>query len=187
MFQVFHGADMDIVWMQRDFGLYVVNLFDTFHAAKLLEFPHLSLSYLLKHYINLEAAKHFQLADWRIRPLTDELLKYAREDTHYLIFIYIQMKNDLIAKGNKEKNLLRAVFDRSKTVCLKVSLFILIFEKFEPNCLQLCGQTYIESLESDDYVFRYDDYVFFEIIKWNYLLNRDTKNHFSIAKAIVYY
>ena len=107
--------------MQRDFGLYVVNLFDTYQSAKLLEFPHLSLSYLLKHYCNLEADKQFQLADWRIRPLTDQLIKYAREDTHYLIFIYIQMKNDLIAKGNKEKNLLRAVFERSKNVCLKVS------------------------------------------------------------------
>jgi exosome complex exonuclease RRP6 len=27
--KVLHGADMDIVWLQRDFGIYVVNLFDT--------------------------------------------------------------------------------------------------------------------------------------------------------------
>ena len=27
--QVFHGADGDIVWLQRDFHIYVVNLFDT--------------------------------------------------------------------------------------------------------------------------------------------------------------
>lgn len=24
-----HGADRDIVWLQRDFGIYVCNLFDT--------------------------------------------------------------------------------------------------------------------------------------------------------------
>ncbi|CAG2116164.1 unnamed protein product [Medioppia subpectinata] len=117
--KVFHGADMDVVWLQRDFGIYIVNLFDTFHASKLLDFSHLSLSFLLKHYCNLEADKQFQLADWRIRPLTPELLKYAREDTHYLIFIYTQMKNQLIAAGNNEKNLLKAVFERSKNVCLK--------------------------------------------------------------------
>ena len=27
--KVLHGADMDIQWLQRDFGLYVVNMFDT--------------------------------------------------------------------------------------------------------------------------------------------------------------
>lgn len=28
--KVFHGANMDIKWLQRDFGVYVVNLFDTY-------------------------------------------------------------------------------------------------------------------------------------------------------------
>ena len=27
--KVFHGADSDILWLQRDFHIYVVNLFDT--------------------------------------------------------------------------------------------------------------------------------------------------------------
>jgi ribonuclease D len=27
--QVLHGADRDIVWLQRDFGIYVCNMFDT--------------------------------------------------------------------------------------------------------------------------------------------------------------
>ncbi|MCI06982.1 exosome component 10-like, partial [Trifolium medium] len=27
--KVMHGADKDIVWLQRDFGIYVCNLFDT--------------------------------------------------------------------------------------------------------------------------------------------------------------
>lgn len=34
--QVFHGANSDIIWLQRDFGLYIVGLFDTYHATKLL-------------------------------------------------------------------------------------------------------------------------------------------------------
>jgi len=33
--KVFHGSDMDIKWLQKDFGLYVVNLFDTFRAVSL--------------------------------------------------------------------------------------------------------------------------------------------------------
>ena len=27
--QVLHGSDHDVFWLQRDFGLYVVNMFDT--------------------------------------------------------------------------------------------------------------------------------------------------------------
>ena len=27
--KVFHGADSDILWLQKDFGVYVVNMFDT--------------------------------------------------------------------------------------------------------------------------------------------------------------
>ena len=34
--QVLHGADSDIVWLQRDFGIYVVNMFDTGQAARVL-------------------------------------------------------------------------------------------------------------------------------------------------------
>ena len=34
--QVLHGAESDIVWLQQDFNLYIVNLFDTYHASKVL-------------------------------------------------------------------------------------------------------------------------------------------------------
>ena len=36
-------------------------------AGKLLEFPRLSLAWLLQNYCNLSGDKQFQLADWRIR------------------------------------------------------------------------------------------------------------------------
>jgi len=34
--KVLHGADNDIQWLQRDFGLYIVNMFDTGQAARVL-------------------------------------------------------------------------------------------------------------------------------------------------------
>ena len=34
--KVLHGADSDIGWLQRDFGIYVVNMFDTGQAARVL-------------------------------------------------------------------------------------------------------------------------------------------------------
>lgn len=120
--KIFHGADMDIQWLQRDLSLYVVNMFDTHQACKLLNYPQLSLAYLLKHFCKVDAQKHFQLADWRIRPLPDELLSYAREDTHYLLYIYDNMKNQLIEKANGETNLLQSVISESRRICLTVSI-----------------------------------------------------------------
>lgn len=58
---------MDMIWLQRDFGLYVVGLFDTFHASRSLGYPKHGLAYLLKRFANFDAAKQYQMADWRIR------------------------------------------------------------------------------------------------------------------------
>lgn len=66
-FQVFHGADSDIEWLQKDFGLYVVNMFDTHQAARLLNLGRHSLDHLLKLYCSVDSNKQYQLADWRIR------------------------------------------------------------------------------------------------------------------------
>lgn len=65
--KVFHGASMDIIWLQRDFGIYVVNMFDTGQAVRQLNFPRLSLAYLVQRYCGEELEKQYQMADWRIR------------------------------------------------------------------------------------------------------------------------
>ncbi|XP_022688477.1 exosome component 10-like isoform X2 [Varroa jacobsoni] len=117
--KVLHGAVSDVQWLQRDFGIYIVNLFDTGVAAKLLNFERLSLSYLLKYYMSVEADKRFQLVDWRIRPLPEEMIAYARGDTHYLLPIFERMKRDLADASNTQGNLLRAVWERSSQICLR--------------------------------------------------------------------
>ncbi|XP_064599429.1 exosome complex component 10-like [Liolophura sinensis] len=118
--KVFHGADSDIEWLQRDFGLYVVNMFDTGQAARVLNYSRFSLAHLLQMYCQVNADKQYQLADWRIRPLPAEMMKYAQEDTHYLLYIYDLLKNELIEKGNAQRNLLRSVLQRSTQLCGKV-------------------------------------------------------------------
>ncbi|KAK7676364.1 hypothetical protein QCA50_020668 [Cerrena zonata] len=97
--KVFHGAESDIVWLQQDFNLYVVNLFDTYHASKVLDFPRHGLAALLEMYCDFTPDKRFQLADWRIRPLPQEMLDYARSDTHYLLFIYDNLRNALLDRS----------------------------------------------------------------------------------------
>uniref|UniRef100_A0A8C5KME2 Exosome complex component 10 n=1 Tax=Jaculus jaculus TaxID=51337 RepID=A0A8C5KME2_JACJA len=117
--KVFHGADSDIEWLQKDFGLYVVNMFDTHQAARLLNLGRHSLDHLLRLYCNVESNKQYQLADWRIRPLPEEMLNYARDDTHYLLYIYDRMRLELWERGNGQPVQLQVVWQRSKDICLK--------------------------------------------------------------------
>ncbi|KAK9856803.1 hypothetical protein WJX84_004010 [Apatococcus fuscideae] len=95
--KVLHGSDSDIHWLQRDFGIYIANLFDTGQAARVLGLQGFGLAFLLQKYCNVKADKQYQLADWRVRPLAPELLHYARSDTHYLLYIYDCMKAELVA------------------------------------------------------------------------------------------
>ncbi|PIN04553.1 Ribonuclease D [Handroanthus impetiginosus] len=94
--KVMHGADRDILWLQRDFGIYVCNMFDTGQASRVLKMERHSLEYLLNHFCGVAANKEYQNADWRIRPLPHEMIKYAREDTHYLLYIYDLMRARLL-------------------------------------------------------------------------------------------
>ncbi len=93
-------------------------MFDTQHAAKKLDFPKTSLASLLQHYCLVVIDKQYQLADWRIRPLPQQMLTYAREDTHYLGYIFERIKNDLKIKASDD-TLLLAVWELSKLTCLK--------------------------------------------------------------------
>jgi exosome complex exonuclease RRP6 len=118
--KVFHGANMDMLWLHRDFDIRVANLFDTYQGARQLGHKQLSYAYLLKHYTNVDTDKKYQLADWRLRPLTEEMLLYARIDTHYLLEIYDKIKVD-IYKRSVETQLdyvqnLRSVFNNSDDV-----------------------------------------------------------------------
>ncbi|KAL0273633.1 UNVERIFIED_CONTAM: hypothetical protein PYX00_006263 [Menopon gallinae] len=116
--KIFHGAESDLLWLQRDLGVYVVNMFDTYEASKFLGYPRLSLAFLLQRFCNVDAQKHFQLADWRVRPLPESLVDYARSDTHYLLYIYDNLKNILIEKGNGKTNCLESVISSSTAKCI---------------------------------------------------------------------
>lgn len=122
--KIMHGAHMDMIWLQRDLGLYVVGLFDTHHASRALGYPGGSYAFLLQKFTGVQAQKQYQTADWRIRPLPQELLDYARSDTHYLMYIYDNMRNELIEKSdfsvpNHEKDKVHDVCERSKEYALQ--------------------------------------------------------------------
>ncbi|XP_016500633.2 protein RRP6-like 2 [Nicotiana tabacum] len=121
--KVMHGADRDIVWLQRDFGIYVCNMFDTGQASRVLKLERNSLEYLLQHFCGVTANKEYQNADWRLRPLPVEMMRYAREDTHYLLYIYDVMRMELLSSSADNESpdaSLLEVYKRSYDICMQL-------------------------------------------------------------------
>lgn len=116
--KVFHGAHEDIKWLQKDFGIYVANMFDTGIAMQTLRMPH-SLYNVVDYFCQVKLDKKYQNADWRIRPLSREMITYARLDTHYLLYSFDRLRILLLNSENHALgNLLLHVFQESRRVCL---------------------------------------------------------------------
>ncbi|CAN1246114.1 Protein RRP6-like 2 [Linum grandiflorum] len=121
--KVLHGANSDILWLQKDFGIYVCNMFDTGQASRVLKMERNSLEHLLHHFCGVVANKEYQNADWRLRPLPAEMVRYAREDTHYLLYIYDLMRGLLhsLPKETESSDApLVEVYKRSNDICMQL-------------------------------------------------------------------
>ncbi|KAF3330079.1 Exosome complex exonuclease RRP6 [Carex littledalei] len=126
--KVFHGADNDVIWLQRDFHIYVVNMFDTAKACEILSKPQKSLAYLLEVYCGVITDKTLQREDWRIRPLSVEMIEYARCDAHYLLYIANRLSSELHSKTTSDSssfsddkiNFFFEASRRSNLVCMQL-------------------------------------------------------------------
>lgn len=97
--KIFHGADYDMRSLHRDFGIEVVNLFDTMIASQFLGESEFGLAAQLKKRFGVELDKRFQKADWSKRPFSTDMMEYAMKDTSLLIELYRQLEAELVAKG----------------------------------------------------------------------------------------
>ncbi|RNE99536.1 putative exosome subunit rrp6p-like protein [Trypanosoma rangeli] len=119
--KVFHGAREDVRWLQKDFGLYLVNFFDTGIALQVLHMPH-SLAFAVDHFCQVKLNKKYQTADWRIRPIPAEMVAYARQDTHFLLYVYDRLKTLLLNSEGRASigNLLVHVMNESRRLSLEL-------------------------------------------------------------------
>jgi ribonuclease D len=83
--KVLHGADYDLIGLDRDFGFRVAGLFDTMWASRVLGWPKHSLAALLEEHFDIRLNKRYQRANWGLRPLPQDQLEYAVLDSHYLL------------------------------------------------------------------------------------------------------
>ena len=99
---IMHGADYDLRLLRKHHEFVPSAIFDTMLAARLLGLRQFSLSHLVHAYLGVKLEKGPQKANWAMRPLTERMERYARNDTHYLKPLADQLKRDLETKGRLE-------------------------------------------------------------------------------------
>ncbi|MGH7553811.1 MAG: ribonuclease D [Longimicrobiales bacterium] len=96
---VLHDAEYDLRLLARDHSIQVVRLFDTKIAAQFIGEPQIGLAGLVEKYLGVRLDKKHQRADWAHRPLSNELLEYAAEDTRHLPALRDRLLLELQQRG----------------------------------------------------------------------------------------
>ena len=103
-------STMDIPCLFRDFGIVIINGFDTQIAADTLGISKNGLVGVLDYYkcCIVEDMSNSKMSmkstDWRVRPLTAEMIKYTALDVHYLLPLYYIMCDALLHLSPDEKS-----------------------------------------------------------------------------------
>jgi ribonuclease D len=100
--KIFHAAEYDLICLKRDSGITVVNLFDTMQASRILGYERVGLDSVLEEKLGIKLDKKYQKANWGERPLSLEMLNYARLDTHYLLDLHDCLQTELQERGRWE-------------------------------------------------------------------------------------
>jgi ribonuclease D len=96
---IMHGADYDLRLLRKHHEFVPRAVFDTMLAARLLGLRQFGLSHLVEKYLGVKLEKALQKANWAMRPLTERMDRYARNDTRHLKPLADRLENELRAKG----------------------------------------------------------------------------------------
>ena len=98
---VLHAASQDLPCL-AEIGYRPRELFDTELAGRLLGYPRVALGTMLEEVLGFRLAKEHSAADWSIRPLPTEMLKYAALDVEILTELRDALADQLDAEGKTE-------------------------------------------------------------------------------------
>ncbi|MBC8095887.1 MAG: HRDC domain-containing protein [Akkermansiaceae bacterium] len=96
---IMHGADYDLRLLLKHHEFVPSAIFDTMLAARLLGERQFGYSSLVEKFLGMKLEKGPQKANWALRPLTERMEKYARNDTHYLRSLEDKLRAELESKG----------------------------------------------------------------------------------------
>jgi len=101
--KVFHAAEYDLMCLRRDYDFQFVTLFDTNVAARILGWEKVGLASILSSEFDVRVSKRFQRANWGARPLSAEMIRYAKMDTRYLLPLRERLHAELEQSGHLEE------------------------------------------------------------------------------------
>ena len=97
---ILHGGDYDLRMMRGSMDFRPRReVFDTMVAAQLLGFEQIGLAALIERYFDITIGKAGQKSDWSRRPLSENQLRYAVNDTRFLEPLADRMHGELSARG----------------------------------------------------------------------------------------
>ncbi len=108
--KIFHAAEYDIICLKRDYGFKFNNIFDTMVAGRILGYKSVGLASMVDIKFNVKINKKYQRANWGRRPLPNDMIRYARLDTHFLIPLRNKLKKELT--DNKRWGIAKEDFSR---------------------------------------------------------------------------
>jgi ribonuclease D len=98
---VLHAASQDLPCL-AEIGYQPGELFDTELAGRLLGYPRVALGTMLEEVLGFRLAKEHSAADWSVRPLPAEMLKYAALDVEVLTELRDALAVQLGEQGKAE-------------------------------------------------------------------------------------
>jgi ribonuclease D len=97
---ILHGGDYDLRMMRASMGFRPRGeVFDTMIAAQLLGIEQIGLAALIERYFDIKIGKEGQKSDWSRRPLSENQLRYAVNDTRFLEPLAERLRGDLSERG----------------------------------------------------------------------------------------
>src|SRR5205807_1603166 len=98
---VLHAASQDLPCL-AEIGYRPQRLFDTELAGRLLGYPRVALGTLVEEILGYHLEKGHSAADWSVRPLREELLRYAALDVEVLVELRDALAEQLVEQGKTE-------------------------------------------------------------------------------------
>ena len=167
LLKIIHSCDNDLDWLYDELNISTVNVFDTQEAELFIDKNKKKpgLDHLLKkyHLCNMDKAykKQFQQSNWKDRPLTEDQIIYAAQDSYYLIklreILGKKMGNNINVFTTKMNEKIKNKYGKSHAERCEIkatNFFNSNYVKFNPHMYEISKAVMISLVKHFDEIAR---------------------------------